>query len=151
MDASPSTRGSVSPVTSQNATPRKNQENATTNDDMGKPRRSPQLNRNHELENLLSEDDSFNETDLFQQMEEEKIRYPGASGWAPAEERLFEILFMRQDLPLLPSNWDIDFSGVPISEVVFDTSDEHPPIIYAHGKDFRGEFNAIHQNLRTGH
>lgn len=139
MDPSPSTRGSVSPVASQNVTPRANQGNAAC-DDMRKSRRSPQPSRNNELENLLSnEDDSFHETDLFQQMEEEKIRYPGASGWAAAEERLFEILFMRQDLPLLPSNWDIDFSGVPISEVVFDTSDEHPPIIYAHGKDFRGE------------
>ncbi|KAF9772031.1 hypothetical protein IL306_010294 [Fusarium sp. DS 682] len=74
-------------------------------------------------------------------MEEEmklaKEKYPGASNWAPAEERLFEILFMRQDLPMLPTTWNMDFQGVPISDIVFQTSDEFPPIIYAHSNPFR--------------
>jgi hypothetical protein len=73
-------------------------------------------------------------------MKLEKERYPGASSWAPAEERLFEILYMRQDLPMLPTTWDVDLRGVPISDIVFQTSDEFPPIIYAHSKDFRGMF-----------
>ncbi|KAF5602916.1 hypothetical protein FPCIR_1628 [Fusarium pseudocircinatum] len=70
-------------------------------------------------------------------MKLEKERYPGASTWAPAEERLFEILYMRQDLPMLPSTWDVDLRGVPISDIVFQTSDEFPPIIYAHSNNFR--------------
>ncbi|KAF4496010.1 hypothetical protein FAGAP_7843 [Fusarium agapanthi] len=70
-------------------------------------------------------------------MKLEKERYPGASTWAPAEERLFEILYMRQDLPMLPTTWDVDLRGVPISDIVFQTSDDFPPIIYAHSKDFR--------------
>ncbi|KAI1014737.1 hypothetical protein LB503_003792 [Fusarium chuoi] len=73
-------------------------------------------------------------------MKLEKERYPGASTWAPAEERLFEILYMRQDLPMLPTTWDVDLRGVPISDIVFQTSDEFPPIIYAHSNDFRGTF-----------
>ncbi|KAF5696077.1 hypothetical protein FGLOB1_13793 [Fusarium globosum] len=70
-------------------------------------------------------------------MKLEKERYPGASTWAPAEERLFEILYMRQDLPMLPTTWDVDLRGVPISDIVFQTSDEFPPIIYGHSNDFR--------------
>lgn len=76
-------------------------------------------------------------------MKLEKERYPGASSWAPAEERLFEILYMRQDLPMLPTTWDVDLRGVPISDIVFQTSDDFPPIIYAHSKDFRGMFVLI--------
>ncbi|KAG5773219.1 hypothetical protein H9Q69_005269 [Fusarium xylarioides] len=70
-------------------------------------------------------------------MKLEKERYPWASTWAPAEERLFEILYMRQDLPMLPTTWDVDLRGVPISDIVFQTSDDFPPIIYAHSTDFR--------------
>lgn len=73
----------------------------------------------------------------MEEMELEKTKYPGASRWAPDEERLFEILYMRQDLPMLPRTWDIDLSVVPVSDILFQTSDEYPPIIYAHAKDFR--------------
>ena len=139
MDESPSTRGSVSPVTSHNATPRANQPRESEPESIAKKKRSRRGSGDKMREKrVIGEDDSFQD-DLYEQMQEEKIRYPGASGWAPAEERLFEILFMRQDLPMLPSNWDIDFSTVPISETVFHTSEEHPPIIYAHQKEFRGK------------
>ena len=76
---------------------------------------------------------------MEEEMKQEKKRYPGASSWAPAEERLFEILFMRQDLPMLPTTWDVDLRGIPISETIFRTSDNFPPIIYAHGKNFAGK------------
>lgn len=78
-------------------------------------------------------------TDMEEEMKQEKKRYPGASSWAPAEERLFEILFMRQDLPMLPTTWDVDLRGIPISETIFRTSEDFPPIIYAHGKNFAGK------------
>ncbi|KAL6914118.1 hypothetical protein FSHL1_011791 [Fusarium sambucinum] len=73
---------------------------------------------------------------MKEEMKLEKERYPGAKSWAPAEERLFEILFMRQDLPMLPTTWDIDLRGIPISDVVFQTSEDYPPIVYAHLKNF---------------
>lgn len=140
MDNSPSTRGSVSPVTSHNATPRAKQFEDSNSETMARKSKSPRVTGDKEIDkSVLREDDNLHETDLYQKMQEEKIRYPGASGWASAEERLFEILFMRQDLPMLPPNWDIDFSAVPILETVFKTSDDYPPIIYAHGKDFRGK------------
>lgn len=71
-------------------------------------------------------------------MQLEKEYYPGAKSWAPDEERLFETLFRRQDLPMLPPNWDVDFSGVPISDMIFDTSEECPAIIFAHSREFQG-------------
>ncbi|KAL4722607.1 hypothetical protein ACLX1H_010488 [Fusarium chlamydosporum] len=74
--------------------------------------------------------------DMCEEMKREKQRYPGASDWAPAEERLFEILFLRQDLPILPTTWDVDLRGIPVSDTVFQTSDNYPPIIYAHLKNF---------------
>ncbi|GJN69584.1 hypothetical protein PLICBS_003633 [Purpureocillium lilacinum] len=76
--------------------------------------------------------------ELIRQMETEKQLYPGASTWAAPEEKLFEILFLRQDLPMLPAHWDVDFRGVPMADSVFQTSDDYPPIIYAHSnKEFR--------------
>lgn len=78
--------------------------------------------------------------DMGEEMKREKQRYPGASDWAPAEERLFEILFLRQDLPILPTTWDVDLRGIPVSDTVFQTSDNYPPIIYAHLKNFAGKF-----------
>ncbi|KAM0432827.1 hypothetical protein ACHAPT_004529 [Fusarium lateritium] len=106
-------------------------------DDMYKMSRSPSFCRDTQLSFLSEENDSSYFVSLEQEMMQEKERYPGASGWATAEERLFEILFMRQDLPMLPSTWDVDLRGVPISDVIFKTSDDFPPIIYAHSKDFR--------------
>ncbi|OAQ97055.1 hypothetical protein LLEC1_04790 [Akanthomyces lecanii] len=72
---------------------------------------------------------------LREQLELEKSRYPGASTWAPDEARLFELLFFRQELAMLPSHWSVDLRGVPISSVNFATG-ENQPIIYAHGKEF---------------
>ncbi|KAF4994456.1 hypothetical protein FGRMN_5786 [Fusarium graminum] len=86
---------------------------------------------------LSNDEDSTQIDNMEEEMKLEKERYPGASSWAPAEERLFEILFMRQDLPMLPTTWDVDLRGVPISDVVFKTTEEFPPIIYAHSKNFR--------------
>lgn len=107
---------------------------------------SPSLARGRPLGASPEDHGNSFEVYLKEQMEQEKTRYPGASGWAPAEERLFEILYMRQDLPMLPPTWEIDFSGVPISDIVFETSEEFPAIIYAHSKDFRGEFSAYGPN-----
>ncbi|CAM1511626.1 Fc.00g091390.m01.CDS01 [Cosmosporella sp. VM-42] len=159
MEESSNTRDTLSPVTSHKATPRPYEEGHLSGK-MAKVKISPKTPRDRQLEKLSTEEDeSFHEMDLFQQMEEEKIRYPGASGWAAAEERLFEILFLRQDLPMLPSNWDVDFRTVPISEVVFETSDEYPAIIYAHGKDFRATLalmrlidltSSVRTNIQTG-
>ncbi|EEU40215.1 uncharacterized protein NECHADRAFT_90876 [Fusarium vanettenii 77-13-4] len=99
--------------------------------------RSPSFCLDAQLSFLSEENDSYYLKSLEAEMKQEKERYPGASSWAPAEERLFEILFMRQDLPMLPPTWDVDLRGVPLSDVIFKTSDDFPPIIYAHSKDFR--------------
>ncbi|KPM44391.1 hypothetical protein AK830_g2214 [Neonectria ditissima] len=128
-------RGSSSPSFSQ-ATPRPKQD-AGVSDGRDTRSRSPSLARDTSLDPSPEEHGKSYEVYLREQMEQEKTRYPGASGWAPAEERLFEILYLRQDLPMLPPTWDIDFRGVPISEVIFDTCEDFPPIIYAHSKDFR--------------
>ncbi|OAA77001.1 hypothetical protein LEL_06685 [Akanthomyces lecanii RCEF 1005] len=72
---------------------------------------------------------------LRQRLEIEKARYPGARTWAPDEARLFELLFFRQELAILPSHWGIDLRGVPISSVNFANA-ENQPVVYAHGKEF---------------
>lgn len=77
---------------------------------------------------------------LAERMAKAKELYPGSDEWAKDEERLFEILYLRQDLPMLPSHWTVDFRGFPIPENIFGTSDEHPPVIYAHSKDRSKEF-----------
>lgn len=92
---------------------------------------------------LLAADDAqpqpAADVSLGEELEMEKQRYPGASTWAKDEERLFEVLFLRQDLPLLPAHWDVDFRGVPMVDSIFQTSDEFPPIVYAHStKEFQG-------------
>ncbi|KAM0375172.1 hypothetical protein ACHAPZ_007058 [Fusarium culmorum] len=86
-----------------------------------------------------NDEDSAPRENMEEEMKLEKKRYPSASTWAPAEERLFEILFMRQDLPMLPPTWDVDLRGIPISDVVFETSEDYPPIIYAHLKNFAAQ------------
>lgn len=77
--------------------------------------------------------------DPRQEMEREKRLYPGASTWAESEERLFEILYLRQDLPLLPSHWDFDFRGIPMPETLFAAPDESQHVVYAHGRGVWGE------------
>lgn len=74
------------------------------------------------------------------QMEEAKEMYPGSKDWARDEERLFEILYLRQDIPILPSHWNVDFRGFPIPEEIFDTTKEHPPRVYAHAKKGSKEY-----------
>ncbi|CEJ88003.1 hypothetical protein VHEMI04581 [[Torrubiella] hemipterigena] len=73
---------------------------------------------------------------LQQQLEIEKKVYPGAKTWAPREELLFERLFMRQELAMLPAHWDVDFRDVPIGDAAFAVKGESEPIIYAYGKEF---------------
>lgn len=76
--------------------------------------------------------------DLLEQMELEKERYPGAATWAEDEERLFEMFFLRQELPMLPPDWALDFRGVPISEANFTNKMTAAPLIYAHARQNRG-------------
>ncbi|KAF5026699.1 hypothetical protein F66182_1206 [Fusarium sp. NRRL 66182] len=105
--------------------------------DTHKTSRSPSSSRDAQPSFFSNEGESSYFANMEEEMNHEKERYPGASSWAPAEERLFEILYMRQDLPMLPTTWDIDLRGVPISDIVFQTSEDFPPIIYAHSKNFR--------------
>ncbi|KAF4126540.1 hypothetical protein GMORB2_0276 [Geosmithia morbida] len=79
---------------------------------------------------------------LRERMEKAKELYPGSKDWAHDEARLFEILYLRQDLPMLPSHWNIDFRGFPIPENIFATSDEFAPIVYAHSTGGSREFSA---------
>ncbi|KAH7150115.1 hypothetical protein B0J13DRAFT_283972 [Dactylonectria estremocensis] len=126
-----------SSLSSSQLTPRANRDRTSVSGRIGIPSKSPTTARNHEPDSPGEHNNSF-DLHLIEEMEQEKTRYPGASGWAAAEEHLFEVLYLRQDLPMLPKTWDIDFSGVPMSDIVFQTSGKFPPIIYAHGKDFRG-------------
>jgi hypothetical protein len=88
----------------------------------------------------FAEDSFVSGADLREQMEAEKQMYPGASTWAKPEEELFEALFLRQDRALLPSHWNLDFRGMPMSAHIFETSHESPPLVYTHSdKDFHGE------------
>ncbi|PNY24933.1 Uncharacterized protein TCAP_05123 [Tolypocladium capitatum] len=113
-----------------------------------RPSRSPrrrdkslQESSDMESEQSAAEDSRLRpaaDVNLGEELEDEKRRYPGASTWARDEERLFEVLFLRQDLPLLPAHWDVDFRGVPMVDSIFQTSDEFPPVVYAHStKEFQ--------------
>ncbi|KAM5365606.1 hypothetical protein ACJZ2D_010941 [Fusarium nematophilum] len=131
MEDQSTTKDSLSPGS------RPGQYDGAVDEDACEMSRSPSFNHDTQLSFLSEENDTSYFMSLEEEMNQEKERYPGAGGWAPDEERLFEILFMRQDLPMLPSTWDVDFRGVPISDTIFKTSDDFPPIIYAHSKDFR--------------
>lgn len=72
-------------------------------------------------------------------MQMAKRNYLGGLEWAKAEEQLFEILFLRQDIPLLPLHWEVDFRGVPISGDCFCCKKGENPIIYAHTSTFLGQ------------
>lgn len=137
MEKTKNPKDSLSMTPSRYKTPA---ERATSRDATPSSSTSP----NYSQEVNLSILSVGNDTSYFQSLEEEmtreKQRYPGASEWAPAEERLFEILYMRQDLPMLPSTWDVDLRGVPISDMIFKTSDEFRPIVYAHSKTFLGQY-----------
>ncbi|KAL7924247.1 hypothetical protein ACQKWADRAFT_319739 [Trichoderma austrokoningii] len=69
-------------------------------------------------------------------MQVAKRNYLGRLEWAKGEEKLFEILFLRQDIPLLPLHWEVDFRGVPISGDCFCYKKGDNPIIYAHRSTF---------------
>lgn len=64
-------------------------------------------------------------------------RYPGAPTWAPEEKILFERLFMREELPILPGHWEVDLRGIPIAADNFALDDSQKPLIYAHNKEFQ--------------
>ncbi|KAL6832887.1 hypothetical protein V8C40DRAFT_262735 [Trichoderma camerunense] len=78
---------------------------------------------------------------ILDSMEEEKRRYLGSQRWNRLEERLFEILFLRQEIPLLPLHWEVDFRGVPVSGDLFCWREGVKPIVYAHASGL-GEFRA---------
>lgn len=139
--AQPAVSGnSLSPSPSDNETPRAPRTRSRDEESLQETPRKPVDVDLGELKK--GDEESTAEMDSWQQMEIEKGMYPGASTWARDEERLFEILFLRQDLPLLPSHWDVDFRGVPISVATFQTSNESPPVVYAHSKkEFQGEKN----------
>ncbi|EHK48184.1 hypothetical protein TRIATDRAFT_81819 [Trichoderma atroviride IMI 206040] len=69
-------------------------------------------------------------------MQMAKRNYLGRLEWAKGEEQLFEILFLRQDIPLLPLHWEVDFRGIPISGDCFCCKKGENPIIYAHTSTF---------------
>lgn len=77
------------------------------------------------------------------ELEEEKKSYPGASTWAEEEVHLFEILFQRAEIPLLPAHWDVDFRGIPVVDSIFQEEDDGPPpIIYSRStKEFQGKIS----------
>lgn len=88
----------------------------------------------------LGEDEREVERRRHQEMEEEKSLFPRADEWADEEARLFEVLFMRQYSPLLPTFWDMDFKGIPIPDILFQTSDVDRPVIYSYsGNNFHGK------------
>lgn len=78
-------------------------------------------------------------------MQLEKKLYPGAETWAPDEERLFEVLYLREELAILPSHWNLDFCGVPMATSVFASSEEVTPIVFAHSteREFHGELTSL--------
>ncbi|ROT39441.1 hypothetical protein SODALDRAFT_310937 [Sodiomyces alkalinus F11] len=70
--------------------------------------------------------------------EDEKRLFPASRTWADDELRLFEILYMRGYSPLLPKNWDMDFRGIPMPDILFATAEIHQPIISSRsGNNFR--------------
>lgn len=92
---------------------------------------------------IKQEDDHYTEESsqlqptLREQLSMELERYPGAPTWAPEEQILFERLFMREELPILPGHWEVDLRGIPIAADNFALDDPHKPLIYAHSKEFQ--------------
>jgi hypothetical protein len=80
---------------------------------------------------------------MLADMEAEKRQYLGTSlRWAPLEERLFEILFLRQEIPLLPSYWEEYFLPFPMPEACYCWRKDMNPVVYAHANNtFRGGKN----------
>jgi len=84
---------------------------------------------------------------LEEELAEAKAKYKGWEDWAPDEEKLFGILFMRQNLPIMPQHWFLDFRNFPIHEKVFDTHDSQP-VIYAHCRNGMTEYRATNAITR---
>ncbi|KAG5920145.1 hypothetical protein E4U42_006283 [Claviceps africana] len=84
----------------------------------------------------------------------EKKRYPGASTWAPDEERLFEVLFQRAERPILPGHWEVDFRGIPMLDTVFSLNDDKHDsraIVYSRsGKDFQDLTSSVRTTVQSG-
>jgi hypothetical protein len=80
------------------------------------------------------------EMSLSDRMEQDKQKFPGAKEWAKEEERLFEIFYLRQDIPILPPHWSIDLRGFPLTDHIFQTSKDYPPVIYSHSETMSGQF-----------
>ncbi|KAL7946479.1 hypothetical protein V8C42DRAFT_37349 [Trichoderma barbatum] len=74
---------------------------------------------------------------VLNSMEAAKREYLAGQQWHELEERLYEILFLRQEIPLLPLHWEVDFRGVPISGDCFCWKKGVKPIVYEHTKEFR--------------
>ncbi|PTB62911.1 hypothetical protein BBK36DRAFT_1097870, partial [Trichoderma citrinoviride] len=73
---------------------------------------------------------------MLADMEAEKRHYLGTNlRWAPLEERLFEILFLRQEIPLLPSYWEGYFPTVPMPEACYCWRKDMNPVVYAHANN----------------
>lgn len=88
---------------------------------------------------VLSEKEKEEVRRQLDEMNEEKKLFPGSEGWAEDELNLFKILYMRQYSPLLPSHWQTDFLGQPIPDILFASSEAHPPIIYSRSdEDYKG-------------
>ncbi|OLN88011.1 hypothetical protein CCHL11_00475 [Colletotrichum chlorophyti] len=80
-------------------------------------------------EDVLSEKEKEEQRQQLEDMDAERKLFPGSGNWAEDELRLFKILYMRQYNPILPSHWSMDFRGIPIPDVLFASSEVHPPII----------------------
>jgi hypothetical protein len=100
----------------------------------------------HDSSSLLLDDvERDREVMRYEEMMDEKKLFPGSEHWADDEDRLFQLLFMRQYSPLLPSHWGMDFRGIPVPDILFATSDEDEPAVYAHAPngDFKGKWTVL--------
>ncbi|KAK1997251.1 hypothetical protein LX36DRAFT_578818 [Colletotrichum falcatum] len=103
-------------------------------------------------EDVLSEKEKEEERRQLDEMDEERKLFPGSDNWAEDEHKLFRILYMRQYCPLLPSHWDMDFRGIPIPDILFASSDAHPPLINSQsGNDFKATRALARLIELTGH
>ena len=82
-------------------------------------------------ESLDTDDEMIIRLTDRQRMLLEKENFPGAEKWAEDEERLFEILYLRETTPLMPRHWNIDFMGAPMPENVFEAPEVENTIIRA--------------------
>ncbi|MBE3042386.1 hypothetical protein IMZ48_07360 [Candidatus Bathyarchaeota archaeon] len=106
------------------------------------PRRKADVNSSllDEGSSKLDDDETVTEADRHEAMMRERKLFPANESWAPDEERLFELLFMRQYSPLMPQDWETDFRGIPLPDILFRTSEVHKPVVYSHlDWHFRGE------------